>query len=133
MLVVGARSRDRPAAEQEEPGFFDSVGGVHVPDHEPRERPKPPRPSAPARGASFGRIVSTNMADVQSKAVDWLWPKRIPLGMLTIIAGAPGTAKWFVSLYLAGRITRRGGRQDAEASVEVLCSARPRFSWGGEW
>jgi hypothetical protein len=56
----------------------------------------------------FGDIVSTNMGGVKAKPVPWLWPHRIPRGMLTIIAGPPGVGKTFVSLYIAGRITTGG-------------------------
>jgi AAA domain-containing protein len=56
----------------------------------------------------FGDIISTNMGGVKAKPVPWLWPDRIPRGMLTIFAGSPGVGKSYVSLYLAGRITTGG-------------------------
>jgi hypothetical protein len=59
------------------------------------------------------------MGSVTAKPVPWLWPGRIPLGMLTIFAGAPGTAKSFVSLYLAGRITTGGIWPDVGKSAPM--------------
>lgn len=77
------------------------------------------------RSEAFGGIVSTNMADVVAKPVPWLWPGRIPLGMLTLIAGPPGVAKSFVSLDLASRITTGAiwpdvGREAPFGSVILL-------------
>jgi hypothetical protein len=137
--------RIRKFIATDDPHFFDEVGGVSVPDHEPEVvsvhalsgPPMPPKPR------SFGRISATNMATVVAKEPEWLWPHRIPLGMLTIIAGAPGTAKSFVSLYLAGRITTGGiwpdvGRSAPMGAVIILAAEdsaeytiRPRLDMVG--
>jgi archaellum biogenesis ATPase FlaH len=116
--------RIREWIAKDDPHFFDLVGGVHVPDHEPKPA-KVKKPAEPR--ATFGRIRSTNMGTVTAKDVPWLWPGRVPLGMLTIIAGAPGTAKSFVSLYLAGRITTGGiwpdvGKSAPEGVVILLAA-----------
>jgi archaellum biogenesis ATPase FlaH len=42
---------------------------------------------------------------VVPKQIDWLWQDRIPLGMLTLIAGDPGVGKSFLSLYIASLVT----------------------------
>lgn len=75
----------------------------------------------------FGDIVSTNMGGVKAKPVPWLWPHRIPRGMLTIFAGSPGVGKSFVSLYVAGRITTGGiwpdiGREAPIGTVILLAA-----------
>lgn len=64
-----------------------------------------PEPSTSPGSRDFGAIISTNMGDVEPEPVPWLWPGRIPLGMLTIIAGPPGVGKSYVSLDVAARIT----------------------------
>ena len=46
-----------------------------------------------------------NLADVTPRAVRWLWPDRIPLGKLTLIAGEPGQGKSFLTMDLAARVT----------------------------
>jgi putative DNA primase/helicase len=75
----------------------------------------------------FGDIVSTNMGGVKAKPVPWLWPDRIPRGMLTIFAGSPGVGKSFVSLYVAGRITTGGiwpdVGQEAPMGTVILLAA----------
>ena len=38
--------------------------------------------------------------------VQWLWPGRIPHGMVTLIAGAEGAGKSFVALDIAARVSR---------------------------
>ena len=37
---------------------------------------------------------------------DWLWPNRIPLGKLTLIAGYPSSGKTSVALDIAARVSR---------------------------
>jgi len=41
--------------------------------------------------------VLVRVADVAPEAVPWLWPGRIALGKLTLLAGDPGLGKSFVS------------------------------------
>jgi hypothetical protein len=50
-------------------------------------------------------LVVTNMGDVIAEPVPWFWPGRIPLGMLTIIAGPPGVAKSFTTIDMSARTT----------------------------
>lgn len=45
------------------------------------------------------------LADVVPVRVQWLWPQRIALGKLTLIAGDPGLGKSFISLEMAARIS----------------------------
>ncbi|KKN56244.1 hypothetical protein LCGC14_0573890 [marine sediment metagenome] len=43
--------------------------------------------------------------EVELEHVDWLWPNRFPLGMLSIIAGLGGVSKSTLTLYMAAQIT----------------------------
>lgn len=45
------------------------------------------------------------LSDVQPEELDWLWPGRIPLGKLTLLAGDPGLGKSFVTCDMAARIS----------------------------
>src|SRR5579863_10600519 len=38
--------------------------------------------------------------------VQWLWPGRIPRGMVTLVEGAEGAGKSFVALDVAARVSR---------------------------
>ena len=76
------------------------------------------------RGALFGNLGATasplnateqprdgsprlvRLSDVTAESVEWLWPGRIALGKLTLIAGDPGLGKSFLTLDIAARITR---------------------------
>jgi len=49
------------------------------------------------------------IADIEAKAIEWLWQDRIPLGKLTLIAGDPGLGKSQLSLALAAIVSK--GRQ----------------------
>jgi len=45
------------------------------------------------------------LAGVTRELLEWLWPGRIPLGKLTLLAGDPGLGKSFVTLDLASRVS----------------------------
>ncbi|MBI1826915.1 MAG: AAA family ATPase [Planctomycetes bacterium] len=49
--------------------------------------------------------VLVRLADVQPEPVSWLWPGRIALGKLTLIAGDPGLGKSFLTLDIAARVS----------------------------
>lgn len=53
-----------------------------------------------------GAPVIVRLSDVQPEEVSWLWPGRIALGKLTLIAGDPGLGKSFLTLDLAARVSR---------------------------
>ena len=43
---------------------------------------------------------------------DWLWPNRIPLGQLTLIAGYPSSGKTSIALDVAARVSRGASAPD---------------------
>lgn len=43
---------------------------------------------------------------------DWLWPDRIPLGKLTLIAGYPSSGKTSIAMDIAARVSRGAGAPD---------------------
>ena len=50
-------------------------------------------------------------ADVEPQAVEWLWPNRIAIGKVTLLAGDPGLGKSMATLGMAAAVTRgRRGR-----------------------
>ena len=66
-----------------------------------------PKP-APIDGAP----VIVRLADVKPEPVAWLWPGRIALGKLTLIAGDPGLGKSFLTLDMASRVSTGAGWPD---------------------
>lgn len=57
-----------------------------------------------SNGRRGGARVVT-MAGVTPKGVEWLWPGRLPAGMVAVLDGAPGTGKSTVVLDLVARLT----------------------------
>ena len=51
-------------------------------------------------------LVSVAASTIQPQKVDWLWPSRIAMGKLSIIAGPPGKGKSQLTLDMAARISR---------------------------
>ncbi len=56
------------------------------------------------RGGS--NLVTRCLADIEPLPTDWLWTDRIPLGMLSLLAGHPGLGKTWLCLYLAACVSR---------------------------
>jgi putative DNA primase/helicase len=63
--------------------------------------------AAATNSKTDAEIVLTfdRMADIEPKAVDWLWPGRIARGKLTLIAGDPGIGKSQITVDIASRIS----------------------------
>lgn len=91
-----------------------------------------------------GEPVIVRLSDVQPEPVAWLWPGRIALGKVTLIAGDPGLGKSLVTLDLAARVSTGAAWPDrpgelAEPGGVVLLSAedaiadtiRPRLDAAG--
>ncbi len=55
------------------------------------------------------------LADVPPSEVAWLWPGRIALGKVTLLAGDPGLGKSMVTLDIAARVSRGTAWPDAVA------------------
>jgi hypothetical protein len=76
-----------------------------------------PRNSQRSRRAEPVEVESApvvlRMSDVAPQPVKWLWPSRIALGKLTIIAGDPGLGKSFLTLDMAARVSTGTGWPDA--------------------
>lgn len=90
------------------------------------------------------RLVVHRMSDVQPRRLEWLWPDRIPLGKLTLLAGDPGLGKSYVTCDLAARVSRgmvwpddSTKRQPVGSVVMFNCedgledTIRPRLDFAG--
>jgi RecA/RadA recombinase len=53
--------------------------------------------------APLGEAVLMPITAYEASPIEWLWPGRIPIGKVTLMAGDPGLGKSFVSLDLAAR------------------------------
>ncbi|WP_347246397.1 AAA family ATPase, partial [Thermogutta sp.] len=71
-------------------------------------------PESPQIDAERNQITKSEFAfqpmiirleDVQPVPVEWLWPKRIPMGRITLLVGKPGEGKSFLTCDFAARIT----------------------------
>ena len=96
----------------------------------------------PAENADTGRLAVVSLADVEPQRVEWLWPGRIPLGKLSLIAGIQGLGKSFLTLDMASRISNGTPWPDAlddhnpQGNVILLSAedaladtVRPRLDW----
>jgi hypothetical protein len=107
-------------------------------------KPWRPEPAAAEPAPVGGAPVIVRLLDVQPEPVAWLWPGRIAMGKLTLIAGDPGLGKSLLTLDLAARVSAGAGWPDRpgerfEPGGVVLLSAeddladtvRPRLDAAG--
>lgn len=64
----------------------------------------------------------TNIAGLNKQPIKWLWPGRIPLGHLTLIAGDPGVGKSTIATDIAARTSANLPWPDAETSPQQFTS-----------
>ena len=48
------------------------------------------------------------LADIEPQPVRWLWPRRVALGKLNLLAGQPGRGKSTLTLYMAALVSNGG-------------------------
>lgn len=62
--------------------------------------------------------LSMGFSTVEEKEISWLWPGRIPLGMITLIAGHPGIGKSFFTAWIAAQLSN-GLTLPGEETVDI--------------
>jgi hypothetical protein len=87
--------------------------------------PEARTPTAPTKAAAAAKL--TCIDDVEEKDVEWLWPDRIPLGVLTSFCGDPKLGKSFTTLAITAAVSRGaalpGGIPPAGPGSVILLSA----------
>lgn len=70
----------------------------------------------------------TSYAGIEPERVEWLWPERVPLGMLTLLVGDPGLGKSLLTCHLAAEVSRSGGDVVlSSAEDHAAATVRPRL------
>jgi putative DNA primase/helicase len=59
-------------------------------------------------GAGGSELIARCAADVKPEPVEWLWPGRVALGKLTLIAGEAGLGKSQLSIAMVASVTTGG-------------------------
>src|SRR5262245_3624196 len=65
-------------------------------------------PEEPDQVASGPELIARCAADVKPEPVEWLWPGRVALGKLTLIAGEAGLGKSQLAIAMAAAVTTGG-------------------------
>lgn len=83
----------------------------------------------PAGDRGGGAVALRPYSEIEAQAVEWLpgMEGRVPLGMLTVLAGEPGLGKSTLTVQLAADVSRDGGRAvlaNAEDSPGVTIKQR---------
>jgi hypothetical protein len=125
----------------------DFLAAASLAELEERVRRTPlwtPSPQSSDASAPLTReLVTRNLSDIMPERIDWLWPGRLAIGKLTILAGEPGLGKSQVAIYIASTVTRGNnwiGADDRPRRARVLMlsaedgladTVRPRFDAAG--
>ncbi len=64
--------------------------------------------AVPAESDGDG-VRAITFASIERESVQWLWPGRVPLGMLTLLVGDPGLGKSLLTVDLSAKVSRAGG------------------------
>lgn len=83
-------------ANQDSPGWRDGYAG---------QGERTPINGSAAQRPMLTQAIVHRLSDVRPEQLEWLWPDRIPLGKLTLLAGDPGLGNSFVTCDLAARIS----------------------------
>jgi hypothetical protein len=93
----------------------------------------------------IGRPILLRLNTVEPESIQWLWPGRVAIGKLTLLAGDPGLGKSLVTLDMAARVSQGAAWPDTDEPTApggvVLLSAeddpadtiRPRLDAAGWW
>jgi putative DNA primase/helicase len=52
------------------------------------------------------QMITVPMSQIQRQEIEWLWQDRMAMGMVSLLAGFPGSGKSFLALDMAARISR---------------------------
>ena len=77
------------------------------------------------RGRRLQMLPAIAAAELETKPVSWLWPERIPLGLLTYLVGDPGLGKSLLSLLLVAKLSQ-GELATGEANSLLLSAEDAR-------
>ncbi|MCX6358402.1 MAG: AAA family ATPase [Armatimonadetes bacterium] len=73
------------------------------------------RANLPAVGSRLPALRCA--ADITARPVDWVWPRYLARGAITMLEGDPGRGKGFITIDLAARITQGDTMPDGTAGV----------------
>ncbi len=76
---------------------------------------------------SARQLTLTSAADVQARPVRWLWPGYIPMGKITVLAGAPGLGKSLLAIRLAAQVSNAAEALIASAEDDPEDTVKPRL------
>jgi hypothetical protein len=116
------RHKLQDAAKKPGPRGWLAEAGTSTPTN-PLPNGSPKAGASPAKNVKLTkRLIERCLNDVVQREVRWLWPRYVPLGMITLFDGDPDQGKTFVTLDLVARVTQ-GWSMPLETSG--TCGAPP--------
>ena len=141
--AIAALMRKNGASEQSIQTALKGLNEHHkwtspVKDHLPPSKQANPEPPPALSYEAPGFLLS----EVETQPIDWLWPKRIPLGKITILDGDPGMGKSLLAVSVAASVSTGrsmpGGTPGKQGGVILIApedsagdTIRPRLQAAG--
>lgn len=77
------------------------------------------------------KVLLRQASTIQKRGVKWLWRGRIPMGMLTLLAGRESIGKSTVSLDIAAQLTtgKLPGRYFGKPQQVIVCATEDSWSY----
>jgi putative DNA primase/helicase len=90
-------------------------------DKQPFE-PTPPAKTSRGNGSTLARsaqLVIKQASEIQPEKINWLWPNRIAIGKLTLLAGEPGLGKSQLTCAMTATVTTGGRWPGDEGPAQI--------------
>src|SRR5262245_7816629 len=86
----------------------------------------------PTHSTGCARRRTITASRIAAEPVEWLWPGRVPFGMVTVFAGMPGVGKSTILYDLAARTTKNDRTALVVTAEDHLAAVvRPRLEAAG--
>ncbi len=70
-------------------------------------------------GPEYAPLKTTSFARIRESEISWFWPNKIPLGVVTLLAGNGGDGKSFLSVYLASQVSKGSAWPDDSGNAPL--------------
>ncbi len=90
-----------------------------TPEWQAREQGERPGDGHPRNAKPTRRLVFKRLADIEPRAVNWLWPDRIPRGKFVLFTGAPDAGKTQAALDIGARMTTASSWPDGSGKAPL--------------
>jgi hypothetical protein len=91
---------------QEEHITHENVSGSHAADTPQTGAISNTQATRISASPKRSSVISRTAEEIELKPTDWLWPERVPMNAITVLAGDPGLGKSLLTINVVAKLTR---------------------------